>query len=77
MLAILVYRFTRTRREQKRYASEIEAACVVQQVLIPEAIPSVPGFAIESVYKPASEVGGDFFQTFPPRTAVCWPPPAM
>jgi hypothetical protein len=29
---------------------------------IPDAIPSVPGFKIESVYKPASEVGGDFFQ---------------
>ncbi|HWG22311.1 MAG TPA: PP2C family protein-serine/threonine phosphatase [Terracidiphilus sp.] len=65
MLAILVNRFTRTRREQERYASEIEAARVVQQVLIPEAIPTVPGFVIENVYKPASEVGGDFFQILP------------
>jgi hypothetical protein len=44
MLAILVNRFARTRREEERYASEMEAARVVQQVLIPEAIPSVPGF---------------------------------
>jgi serine phosphatase RsbU (regulator of sigma subunit) len=43
----------------------MRAARVVQQVLIPEAIPSVPGFAIESVYKPAGEVGGDFFQIIP------------
>lgn len=65
MLAILVNRFARARREEERYASEIEAARVVQQVLIPEAIPTVPGFAIENVYKPASEVGGDFFQILP------------
>jgi sigma-B regulation protein RsbU (phosphoserine phosphatase) len=65
MLAILVNRFARTRREEERYANEIEAARVVQQVLIPEAIPAVPGFAIENVYKPASEVGGDFFQILP------------
>lgn len=65
MLAILVNRFARTRRDEERYASEIEAARTVQQVLIPEAIPSVRGFAIESVYKPASEVGGDFFQILP------------
>jgi phosphoserine phosphatase RsbU/P len=65
MLAILVNRFARTRREEERYASEMEAARVVQQVLIPEVIPSVPGFAIEHVYKPASEVGGDFFQILP------------
>jgi serine phosphatase RsbU (regulator of sigma subunit) len=34
-------------------------------VLIPDEMPSVPGFKIESVYKPAGEVGGDFFQILP------------
>jgi serine phosphatase RsbU (regulator of sigma subunit) len=34
-------------------------------VLIPEEIPVIPGFFIESVYKPAGEVGGDFFQVLP------------
>jgi serine phosphatase RsbU (regulator of sigma subunit) len=34
----------------------------VQQVLVPEAIPSIPGFRTSAVYKPFSEVGGDFFQ---------------
>jgi serine phosphatase RsbU (regulator of sigma subunit) len=33
--------------------------------LIPDEIPNVPGFRIESVYKPAGEVGGDFFQILP------------
>ncbi len=34
----------------------------MQSVLIPEEIPSVPGFALASIYRPAGEVGGDFFQ---------------
>jgi len=65
MLAIFVHRFTRTSLQEEGHRRELESARVVQQVLIPEAIPRVPGFAIESVYKPASEVGGDFFQILP------------
>ncbi len=49
-------------REKQRLANEIEAARAVQQVLVPEAIPTVPGFHTAAVYKPFSEVGGDFFQ---------------
>jgi serine phosphatase RsbU (regulator of sigma subunit) len=37
----------------------------VQQILIPDEIPTICGFAIRSVYKPAGEVGGDFFQLLP------------
>jgi serine phosphatase RsbU (regulator of sigma subunit) len=55
----------RTAEERAALAGEMRAARVVQQVLIPDAIPSAPGFAIESVYKPAGEVGGDFFQIIP------------
>jgi serine phosphatase RsbU (regulator of sigma subunit) len=65
ILAILVRRFTRTSLHEERMAGEMEAARAVQHVLIPEEIPAVPGFAIEAVYKPASEVGGDFFQIVP------------
>jgi hypothetical protein len=65
MLAIFVHRFTRTSLQEEGHRRELESARVVQQVLIPEAIPRVPGFAIESVYKPAGEVGGDFFQILP------------
>lgn len=50
---------------QLRAENELEAARAVQQVLIPDEIPSVPGFRIESVYQPAGEVGGDFFQILP------------
>jgi hypothetical protein len=65
ILAILVLRFARTRRDEERHASELEAARVVQQVLIPEATPFIPGFQIECIYKPAGQVGGDFFQIVP------------
>lgn len=65
ILAILVLRFARTRRDEERQAAELEAARTVQQVLIPEEIPSIPGLAFECVYKPAGQVGGDFFQILP------------
>jgi serine phosphatase RsbU (regulator of sigma subunit) len=32
---------------------------------LPEQIETVPGFTIESVYQPAQQVGGDFFQILP------------
>lgn len=35
------------------------------QVIIPEALPSLPGYALTSSYQPAQEVGGDFFQVIP------------
>ena len=65
ILAILVLRFARTRRDEERHASELEAARAVQQVLVPDNIPAIPGFLIQSVYKPAGQVGGDFFQILP------------
>jgi hypothetical protein len=52
-------------RQQNALEQEMRNARAVQQILIPDEIPSVPGFRIESVYKPAGEVGGDFFQILP------------
>jgi hypothetical protein len=65
ILHFLVRRTVRIARGLARSAAEMEAARVVQQVLMPDEIPSVPGFTIQSVYKPAGEVGGDFFQILP------------
>jgi hypothetical protein len=65
LLAVLVLRFARTRRNEERISSELEAARAVQQVLVPEDTPTIPGFQIQSVYKPAGQVGGDFFQILP------------
>ncbi len=58
-----VYRYTaEEQRKQAALEQEYRNARAVQQVLIPNAIPEVPGFAIDSFYQPAGEVGGDFFQ---------------
>jgi sigma-B regulation protein RsbU (phosphoserine phosphatase) len=65
MLLILGNRFARTRREGDRTAAELEAARLVQRVLVPESLPEVPGLVIETAYYPAQEVGGDFFQIVP------------
>jgi len=62
---ILLQRFTHTSRKQALLEGELEAAREVQQVILPEQIESVPGFSIESVYQPAQQVGGDFFQILP------------
>ena len=64
-LVIFVRDLIRDRREKQRLAAEIEAGRAVQQLLIPEtATATFPGFHIQSVYRPMSEVGGDFFQVF-------------
>jgi hypothetical protein len=62
---LLLRRFFRSQRERNQWRLEIEQARQVQQVLIPEAIPSIPGFTVESEYRPARLVGGDFFQIIP------------
>jgi hypothetical protein len=64
-LAIFVRDLIRDRREKERMAAELAAGRAVQQVLILEKTPYIPGFDIQSVYKPFAEVGGDFFQVLP------------
>ena len=68
ILIILIRRFARSRRDEERLEAELEAARIVQQVLVPAEIPPIPGFRIESVYRPAGQVGGDFFQIIPTET---------
>lgn len=65
VIALLVYRYALSRRDEERLEAELQAARAVQQVLIPDQIPAVPGYRVECVYKPAGEVGGDFFQIIP------------
>ncbi len=43
------------------YAAELKAASSVQQMLLQGASRPTPGFQVDSIYLPASEVGGDFF----------------
>lgn len=59
---LMLRRFLHSQREREHWKLEIEQARQVQQVLIPEALPSIPGFHLESDFRPAQRVGGDFFQ---------------
>jgi Stage II sporulation protein E (SpoIIE) len=62
---MLLRRFLHTQRKREQWKVEIEQAQQVQHVLIPAELPRIAGFAIESEYRPAREVGGDFFQIMP------------
>jgi len=62
---IIVQRATRTSRQQTLLEGEMAAARQIQQIILPEQIETIPGFTVESVYQPARQVGGDFFQVLP------------
>ncbi len=64
-LGVFVRALVADRGEKQRMSAELAAARAVQQVMIPESMPSTPGFEIRSVYKPFGELGGDFFQILP------------
>jgi len=63
--ALLCAAMVDTARERAAFAAELQAASTVQQLLLQSASRSTPGFQVESVYLPASEVGGDFFLVSP------------
>lgn len=58
-------RYIKAQTEKAVLDGEMAAAREVQQLILPEALHSFPGYAIESVYSPAQQVGGDFFQILP------------
>jgi hypothetical protein len=62
-LVYAIYRFSAEGRDrQAALEQELQNARELQQVLIPESLPAIPGFSLTSAYRPALEVGGDFFQ---------------
>jgi hypothetical protein len=66
IITILMFRrFLHTQRQREQWKVEMEQARQVQSLLVPAAATETPGFAVESVYLPASSVGGDFFQVRP------------
>jgi hypothetical protein len=69
MLIAILYAAWRYSMEWSERQAAIEqeylSAQELQQVLIPESLPLLPGYAFTSAYRPAQEVGGDFFQIIP------------
>jgi serine phosphatase RsbU (regulator of sigma subunit) len=54
-------RLRRAEEDREREAQELRAARVIQQQLLPKEMPSLPGWRIAAYYRPAREVGGDFY----------------
>ena len=54
-------------QNQRQIALEQEyrSAQELQQVLVPEKPPAIPGLVLTCAYRPAQEVGGDFYQVIP------------
>ncbi len=69
LLAAIVFAVYSAVREaaqrQSAVERELQSARELQRVLIPETMPRLPGYAVASAYRPAQEVGGDFFQIIP------------
>lgn len=65
LLVFLIRRFALSRAHEERFGAEMEAARQVQHLLLPDRPPATPGFAVETAYLPAQEVGGDFWQIAP------------
>ena len=69
LFAAILYAVYRYALEQQARHSvmerELQSAREIQQVLVPETLPALEGYAVTSAYQPAMEVGGDFFQIIP------------
>ena len=48
-------------RERERITQELRVARLIQQQFLPAGVPDVPGWRIGAYYRPAREVGGDFY----------------
>ena len=55
----------RTTAEKERIEKELEIAKEIQQSILPESAPVLPGFDIAGFNLPAREVGGDFYDYIP------------
>ena len=50
---------------RQRFEQELEVAHLIQQHFLPKKLPDVPGWQIAAYYRPAREVGGDFYDVIP------------
>src|SRR4051794_27307067 len=50
---------------RQRFEQELEVARLIQQNFLPKELPNLPGWQIAAHYRPAREVGGDFYDVIP------------
>src|SRR5215217_8084426 len=48
-------------QERERIEQELRVARLIQQTLLPKAVPELSGWRLGAYYQPAREVGGDFY----------------
>jgi hypothetical protein len=65
LFVLLFRRLLLSVREQRLMALDVKQAQEVQRVILPESMTTLPGLRIEHEYRPAREVGGDFYQIIP------------
>jgi serine phosphatase RsbU (regulator of sigma subunit) len=51
-------------QERQRIEQELRVARLIQQTLLPKSLPELEDYQIAAYYKPAREVGGDFYDFF-------------
>src|SRR5687767_7642726 len=51
-------------QERQRIQQELRIARLIQQTLLPKSAPELGGYQIAAYYRPAREVGGDFYDFF-------------
>ena len=54
-----------TQQANDRMRRDLEAAARVQQSLLPEIVPNIPGVSFGWIYRPCTELGGDSLNVFP------------
>jgi|KBSSwiStaDraftv2_1062776.scaffolds.fasta_scaffold11742_5 hypothetical protein len=62
---LLVRRLVLSIRRQRLMVLDFKQAQEVQRVILPQSHTLIPGLQIETEYRPARQVGGDFFQIIP------------
>ena len=65
LLVLMLRRLGQSLRRQREMAADLRQAQGVQQVILPEAVTRCASLVVESEYRPAREVGGDFYQVIP------------
>jgi serine phosphatase RsbU (regulator of sigma subunit)/anti-sigma regulatory factor (Ser/Thr protein kinase) len=63
-VAELVQKQAAEAASRERIEQELRVAQLIQQNFLPRQLPELPGWQLDAYYKPAREVGGDFYDFF-------------
>jgi hypothetical protein len=65
LVAVHLYRLKKSSEVAARLQGQFAAARDVQEMLLSGNVPATPHYAVDPIYRPAEEVGGDFFRILP------------